>query len=122
VKLLFDENLAPRLATGLSDLYPGSLHLSQCGLRGAPDVEVWQYARENGFAIVSKDSDFARRSFLLGSPPKVIWLRIGNCTTTRADFVLRNVASHLRAFLSNAEASCLVLAHPRVGRGSDSGD
>ena len=115
MKLLFDENLAPRLATALSEIYPGSAHLRDCGLRGASDVEVWQYARENGFSIVSKDSDFARKSFLLGSPPKVIWLRIGNCTTLRADFVLRNTAPRIHAFFADNEESCLVLAHPRIG-------
>jgi predicted nuclease of predicted toxin-antitoxin system len=114
VKLLFDENLSPRLATALTDLYPGSVHLRDCGLRGAADIEVWQYATENGFAIVSKDSDFSQRSFLLGSPPKVIWLRIGNCTTTRADFVLRNAVLRIQAFLASDEESCLVLAHPRT--------
>jgi predicted nuclease of predicted toxin-antitoxin system len=114
VKLLFDENLAPRLATALKEIYPGSAHLTDCGLRGASDIAVWQYARENGFAIVSKDSDFARRSFLLGSPPKVIWLRVGNCTTTRADFVLRNAAARMQAF-DDGEESCLVLRHPRAG-------
>jgi predicted nuclease of predicted toxin-antitoxin system len=77
-------------------------------------MEVWQYARENGFAIVSKDSDFSQRSFLLGSPPKVVWLRIGNCTTTRVDLVLRNAAPRIRSFLSSGEESCLVLTHPRV--------
>jgi predicted nuclease of predicted toxin-antitoxin system len=113
VKLLFDENLSPRLAPALSDLYPGSVHLRDCGLRGASDIEVWQYALENSFAIVSKDSDFSQRSFLLGSPPKVIWLRIGNCTTTRADFVLRNAAVRVLDF-DDSEESCLVLAHPRT--------
>lgn len=113
MKLLFDENLAPRLAAALCDLYPGSLHITDCGLRGASDIAVWHYALEKGFAIVSKDSDFARRSFLLGSPPKVIWLRVGNCTTTRADFVLRNSAPRIHAFLYGGEESCLVLSHPR---------
>jgi predicted nuclease of predicted toxin-antitoxin system len=113
VKLLLDENLAPRLAGALSDLYPGSLHLRDCGLRGMSDAEVWRYAVENGFAIVSKDSDFARRSFLEGSPPKVIWLRIGNCTTTRVDFVLRNAVERAEAFESSEE-SCLVLTYPRA--------
>ena len=113
MKLIFDENLAPRLATALSDLYPGSVHLSDCGLRGASDVEVWQYARENGFAIVSKDSDFSQRSSLLGGPPKVIWLRIGNCTTTRVDFILRNAALRIQAF-DDGEESCLVLTYPRI--------
>lgn len=114
MKLLLDENLALRLAPALADLFPGSLHLRECGLRGASDIEVWQYATANGFAIVSKDSDFSQRSFLLGSPPKVIWLRIGNCTTLRVDFVLRNAAARVLAF-EGSEESCLVLSHPRNG-------
>ncbi len=117
MKLLLDENLSPRLAPALSDLYPGSVHLRDCGLRGVTDLEVWEYALANGFAIVSKDSDFAQRSFLLGSPPKVIWLRIGNCTTTRVDFVLRNAAPRIHAFLASGEESCLVLTHPRLAPG-----
>ena len=118
MKLLFDENLSPRLAMALSDLYPGSLHLRDCGMPGASDLEVWQYALENEFVIVSKDSDFAQRSSLLGSPPKVIWVRIGNCTTMRADFVLRNAEPRIRAFTARVEESCLVLGHPRVDRGA----
>lgn len=114
MKLLFDENLAPRLATALCDLYPGSAHVRDCGLRGTSDDEVWQYALKNGFAIVSRDSDFAQRSSLRGSPPKVIWLRVGNCTTARVDFILRNAAARMRAF-NDGEESCLVLAHPRAG-------
>jgi predicted nuclease of predicted toxin-antitoxin system len=113
VKLLLDENLAPRLVLALADVYPGSQSVCECGLRGCSDLEVWQYALTNDFAIVLKDSDFSQRSFLQGSPPKVIWLRIGNCTTTRVDFVLRNAAPRIRDFLSKIEESCLVLTHPR---------
>jgi predicted nuclease of predicted toxin-antitoxin system len=114
VKLLLDENLSPRLAVALCGLYPGSLHLRDCGLRGASDAEVWRYALENEFMIVSKDSDFAQRSLLLGGLPKVVWLRIGNCTTSRADFVLRNAAARIRNFEASEE-SCLVLTYPRPG-------
>jgi predicted nuclease of predicted toxin-antitoxin system len=74
VKLLFDENLPPRLVQSLADLYPGSSHLRDCGLRGASDSEVWLYAKDNFYTIVSKDSDFWQRSSLLGGPPKIIWL------------------------------------------------
>ncbi len=116
MKFLFDENLSQRLVQGLADVYPGSLHVRDCDLRGASDVKIWQYAQENGFAILSKDSDFAQRSTLLGSPPKVIWLRIGNCTTTRADFILRNAALRIRTFLSSEE-DCLVFGHPRLAVG-----
>jgi predicted nuclease of predicted toxin-antitoxin system len=116
LKPLVDENLSPRLVAGLADLYPQSLHLRDCDLRGACEGKVWQYARENGFAILSKDSDFAQRSSLLGSPPEVIWLRIGNCTATRVDFILRNAAPRIRTFLSSEE-DCLVFGHPRLARG-----
>lgn len=115
MKLLFDENLSARLALVLGDVYPGSCHLRDCGMRGASDTRIWQYALENGFAIVSKDSDFSQRSRLMGSPPKVIWLRIGNCTTVRAEMVLRNTSARVRAFLVSDEESCLVLVHPRSG-------
>jgi|ERR1035437_5412119 predicted nuclease of predicted toxin-antitoxin system len=114
MKLLFDENLSPRLASALSDFFPGSRAARDCGLRGASDLEVWQYAQENGFVIVSKDSDFSERSARFGSPPKVIWLRIGNCTTVRVDFVLRNTIKRIHAFESGEE-SCLVLSYPRKG-------
>jgi len=111
VKLLFDENLAPRLAEALADVYPGSVHMKDCGLRGATDDSVWKYAAQGGLVIVSKDSDFAGRSALEGSPPKVIWLKIGNCTTARAEFVLRNTAERVAAF-EKGEESCLVLSAP----------
>lgn len=75
---------------------------------------MWRYALEKDFMIVSKDSDFAQRSLLLGGLPKVVWLRIGNCTTARADFVLRNAVDRMRAF-DTSEESCLVLAYPRPG-------
>jgi predicted nuclease of predicted toxin-antitoxin system len=110
LKLLLDENLSPRLAALIGDLYPESCHVEDCGLINAPDDAVWRFAAENGFAIVSKDSDFSERSVLHGSPPKVIWLRVGNCTTDRAGFVLRDAFARIQAFLSAEEESCLVLS------------
>jgi predicted nuclease of predicted toxin-antitoxin system len=109
LKLLLDENLSPHLSAALDDLYPGSRHVRECELKSKSDDEVWQYAKENAFAIVSKDSDFSELSVLRASPPKVIWLRIGNCTTTRAGFLLRDAFPRIQAFLSAGEENCLVL-------------
>jgi predicted nuclease of predicted toxin-antitoxin system len=83
MKLLFDENLSPRLPGLLEEVFPGSRHVRECGLRGCPDEDVWRYAGEHGFILVSKDSDFQQRSLLFGHPPKVVWLRIGNCDRNR---------------------------------------
>jgi predicted nuclease of predicted toxin-antitoxin system len=109
LKLLLDENLSPRLIALIGDLYPGSRHVEDCELLNAPDEEVWRFAAENGFAIVSKDSDFSELSALHGSPPKVIWLRVGNCTTDRAGLALRDSFASIQAFLETNEESCLVL-------------
>ncbi len=45
MKLLFDQNLSPRLVARLADCYPGSAHVSEVGLDRALDVEVWEFAR-----------------------------------------------------------------------------
>ena len=73
MKLLFDENLSPRLVDLLLIVFPESSHVRNVGLAKAADDRVWSYAQEHGFVIVSKDSDFDQRSFVLGAPPKVVW-------------------------------------------------
>jgi predicted nuclease of predicted toxin-antitoxin system len=90
VKLLFDQNLSPRLVSRLADEYPGSDHVSSVGLEAASDLEVWEYARDHGYTLVSKDADFSELSLLRGFPPKVLWLRVGNCTTSRIEEVIRH--------------------------------
>lgn len=74
MKLLFDQNLSPRLVRLLADLFPGSTHVRDVGLGEADDVTIWTYAGLHGYTIVSKDSDFQQRSLLNGAPPKFIWL------------------------------------------------
>jgi len=89
VKLLFDQNLSPRLAARLSDIFPGSSHVYLLGLDRSSDETVWEYARAEGYLLVTKDADFSELSILRGFPPKVIWLRLGNCTTEQIESLLR---------------------------------
>jgi predicted nuclease of predicted toxin-antitoxin system len=110
MKLLLDENLSPALAKAISDLFPGSAHVHDCGLGSADDSSVWDYAKNNGFTIVSKDSDLHDRSLLYGSPPKLIWLRIGNCTTARLENLLRTYSAEIRNFEANPLEAFLVLS------------
>ncbi len=55
MKLLFDQNLSPRLPHLLSDIYGGSVHVREVGLRDADDLMIWEYAKAQGYTIVSKD-------------------------------------------------------------------
>lgn len=89
MKLLFDQNLSHRLPVLLKDIYPGSAHVRSIGLDRASDEDIWAYARDQGFGIVTQDADFSERSRLFGSPPKVVWLRCGNTTPQMIEQLLR---------------------------------
>jgi predicted nuclease of predicted toxin-antitoxin system len=109
VRLLFDQNLSPRLLTVLADLYSGSTHVRNEGLASADDDTVWEYAARHEFAIVSKDADFHQRSFLLGAPPKVIWIQRGNCPTEEIALLLRERHADVLAFAEDETAAFLAL-------------
>lgn len=110
MKLLLDHNLSPKLVRLLADVYPACTHVHELGMDRASDTEVWQYAAEHGFAIVSKDADFHQRSLLLGAPPKVVWLRVGNCSVTESAAALRERYIPVRHFIEESAADFLVLS------------
>jgi predicted nuclease of predicted toxin-antitoxin system len=101
VRLLFDQNLAPRLVVQLADIFPGSGHVRDVGLARAADDAVWKYAIAHDLAIASKDSDFHQRSFLTGPPPKVVWIRLGNCTTDQIEALLRREHAVIEALAAD---------------------
>lgn len=109
MKLLFDQNLSPALVNRLQDLYPGSSHVYLLGLDQAPDTEVWDYARQESFLIVTKDADFSDLSLLRGFPPKVIWIRRGNCKTTDIETILRSHYDDIEDLNNNEEIGILTL-------------
>lgn len=74
------------------------------------DTEVWHYAAENSYTIVSKDSDFHQRSLLLGAPPRVIWIRRGNCSVTETANLLRQRFIAVERFHMREEKAFLVLS------------
>jgi len=74
-----------------------------------PTPAIWQYATDNGFTIVTKDSDFYERGLIHGFPPKVIWLQCGNTST---EFVANLLVVHqaaIKAFIRDVESACLEL-------------
>jgi predicted nuclease of predicted toxin-antitoxin system len=109
MKLLFDQNISCGLVSRLTDICPEASHVSLVGLDRASDDQVWDYARANGYAIVTKDSDFNERSVLRGTPPKVIWLRLGNCTTGQVEASLREHQAEVRAFIADPTLGVLEL-------------
>lgn len=90
MKLLFDQNLSRKLVTRLADIFPNSSHVQSHDLAEKTDTEIWEFAKLNAFCLVTQDADFAERSRLYGSPPKVIWLRCGNAPTSQIEILIRS--------------------------------
>jgi predicted nuclease of predicted toxin-antitoxin system len=109
LKLLFDQNLSRKLATRLADIFPDSSHVQFHELQEKTDTEIWEFARKNDFCIVTQDVDFAERSRLYSSPPKVVWLRCGNTASNEVEALIRSGAQAIQELLNNPNLHCLEL-------------
>ncbi len=109
MKLLFDEHLSRRLVLRLADVYPSASHIVFHGLEHADDIAIWNFAASQGYTIVTKDADFNDISTLRGAPPQIIWLQVGNCTTSTIEKILRDNTAAIEQFTSDSQIGILKL-------------
>ncbi len=109
MRLLVDEKLSARLVPAAAGVYPGSAHVLDVGLGGVPDERVWEYAAVGGFVLVTKDEDVHRLSVLRDPPPKVVWIRLGNCGTADVVRLLHARAEQIARFVEHEDAAFLAL-------------
>ena len=112
MNLLFDQNISYRITKKLQSYFSGCLHVSKCKLSDCDDTEIWSFARQNDFAIVTFDSDFYDISIINGHPPKIIWIRTGNLTTNEIAQLLIENQKIIDSFINDddfKEISCLEL-------------
>jgi len=110
VNLLFDQNISHRVVLALKAHIPTARYVRDFDLQFATDREIWRFAKDNGYAIVTFDSDFNDLATLYGHPPKIIWLRFGNTLTQHLASKIVERADLIRAFISDpsfAEIGCL---------------
>lgn len=109
MKLLFDQNISPKVVHQLIDVFPGSKQVRHLGLENASDSSIFDYAKENGFSIVTFDSDFLDLNIIRGIPPKIIWLRTGNLTTRSVAHLLNRNIKLVRTFLEPQQTDVGIL-------------
>ena len=110
MKLLLDENLSRRIVPFLQTAFPGSSQVALLDLEGASDSEIWQYAKANGFVIVSRDSDFQERSLVAGHPPQVVWLKIQNRSKTVVLNILLDHHKEIEQALIEQNHACVEIS------------
>lgn len=84
--------------------------MRELGMSKTSDREIWDHAKNGGFVIVSKDNDFQQMSFVFGPPPKVIWIRRGNCSVKESEEILRSNSARIHDFESDSVAAYLILS------------
>jgi len=109
VRKFYDHNLSPKLIQRLADLYPNSTHVYLLGLEAAKDRTVWEYAHSQDCIIVTKDADYSEMSLLYGFPPKIIWLRRGNCSTNEIEKLLRSNFEAIETMSDDPSAGIITL-------------
>jgi predicted nuclease of predicted toxin-antitoxin system len=109
MKLLFEQNLSPRLVNRLADIFPDSNHVDNLGMAQADDSDVWVYAQNKGFVIVTKDGDYNELLILCGFPPKIIWIRRGNCSTSEIEAMLRTHINDIQTLFDDSSLGILTL-------------
>jgi predicted nuclease of predicted toxin-antitoxin system len=89
--LLFDQNISFRVSKKLVNHFKDCKHVSDVGLANQDDLEIWKFAQKNDYTIVTFDSDFYDLSLIQGFPPKIIWIRSGNLSSTELlDLLIKN--------------------------------
>lgn len=110
MKLLFDQNISFRLIKEINKTFLLATSVKTLGLTDATDIEIWKYAQQKNFAIVTFDSDFLDLSTLYGSPPKIILLKTGNMTTSDLATFLVKMKDVINDFLKSKEMEFLLLS------------
>ncbi len=88
-------------------MFPGTEHVKKLRLENKSDKVIWDFAKKEGFTIVTFDSDFYHLSLLHGQPPKLIWIKSGNTITGNLEKILGAKSIQIQNFINDSELSCL---------------
>lgn len=104
------KNISFRIIKKTESFFSNSKQVRLLGLENSSDNDIWNYAKKNGYTIVTFDADFADIASIKGNPPKIIWLRTGNLTTKNITRLLKNHYKTIIDFIENSdykEIDCL---------------
>ena len=108
MKIIIDENISSRLISRIQYVFPDVEHVKTLGLMTVNDFTIFMFARQNAYdAILTLDEDYFNLQLTHGMPPKIIWLRVGNCSTNALAQVILNNVDTIYAFLFDPQLECL---------------
>lgn len=109
MNLLFDQNISPKILKILPKQFSDCQQVRFVGLEDATDFEIFQFAKEHDFAVVTFDSDFVDLNAMHGTPPKIVYLNTGNLTTKNITELLMGNVLRINHYLDNESDDILEL-------------
>ncbi len=86
-------------------------HITEFQMADATDEEIVNFAKENGYTILTEDLDFGSIiAYTKDIEPSVIILRVGNYSTDQINALLINVLPKIKEFKN----SIIVIGRKRV--------
>lgn len=99
-----DAQMSPTIAAWMSSNFPlKAVAVRDLGLRDAEDQEIFQAAKRENAAVMTKDGDFVMLLDRFGSPPQVIWVTCGNTSNVRLKEILTNTLPKALELLKSGE-------------------
>ena len=114
MRLWLDAHLSPRLVPWLVQTFgieAGSL--IDLGMFTLKDEPLFQRAKVQVDAIMTKDSDFLRLLALYGPPPAIIYLTCGNTTNAELRRLLSSALPSALALIKQGEAIVEISGRPQ---------
>jgi predicted nuclease of predicted toxin-antitoxin system len=109
LKLLFDQNISPKIVKHLASVFEESKQVRHLGLEDSSDYVIFDYAKKNNYIIVTFDSDFIDLNILKGAPPKIIWVRSQNQTTKNVTRILKDNIIEILEFFDSRDIEIMEL-------------
>jgi len=106
-KILVDLNLSHKISNVFRNENFHFIHVSDIGCEASDDIFLWRYAVENRMHLLTKDKDFKNIQVMHGFPPKIIWIRKGNCSTQEIIELIDPNLTHILYFLDKTNIGTL---------------
>lgn len=113
MRVLVDQNISQRILPSLAPQFDALHHVRHIGLTNAEDHEIFMFARDNGYqAVISIDDDFIKLIHQFSKPPKIIWIRTGNCSTALLLDILHSRIQQVRDFIQSEDFDIYEVLRP----------
>src|SRR5438874_10211081 len=102
--ILIDAQRSPFLGTWIASTFGVEARpVRELKQRDAEDATIFQYARQPGMIVMTKDEDFVTPADRHGPPPQILWITCGNTSNAHLKVILTKQLQQALQLLAGGE-------------------